>query len=257
MKQPIELSLQSYMPKTPLLKDDAELRVQLAAAYRLMDRFGWSELTETHISARLPNTEDYFLLNPYGMMFDEITASSLVKVDFTGNIIDNSEWRINPTGFVIHSGVLNGRQDINCVLHTHSPYSTAVSMLECGLLPISQFALQFYNRVAYHDYEGLALDLSERERLIKDLGDKNVMVLRNHGLLTVGRTIAEAFTLMFYFEKACKVQILAQSTGSPLIIPSEDVCNKSMMAQNVDDLGQLKWQALIRMLDREDPSYRD
>lgn len=256
MKQTIELSLQSSMPKTPLTSNETELRVQLAAAYRLMDRFGWSELTETHISARLPMSEDYFLLNPYGIMFHEITASNLVKVDFKGNILGNSEWMLNPAGFVIHSAILTGRKDINFVLHTHSPYSTAVSMLECGLLPASQFALQFYNRIAYHDYEGVSLDLREQERLIKDLGDKNVMILRNHGLLTVGRTIAEAFTLMFYFEKACEAQILAQSTGSPLIIPSEDVCNKSMQQQNVDDLGQLKWQALIRMLDREDPSYR-
>ena len=257
MKQSIELSLQSCMPKTLPLLDERELRVQLAAAYRLMDRFGWSELIETHISARLPMSEDYFLLNPYGMMFDEITASSLVKVDFAGNIIGNSEWIPNPTGFVIHSAILAGRKDINCVLHTHPPYSTAVSMLECGLLPASQFALQFYNRLAYHDYEGISLDLSERERLTKDLSDKNVMILRNHGLLTAGSTIAEAFTLAFYFEKACEAQILAQSTRSPLIMPSEDVCNKSMIDQNVDDLGQLQWQALRRMLDKEDPSYRD
>lgn len=253
----IELSLQSCMPKTSPLSDERELRVQLAAAYRLMDRFGWSELIETHISARLPMSEDYFLLNPYGIMFHEITASSLVKLNFAGNIVDNSELTPNPTGFVIHSAILSGRKDINCVLHFHPPYSTAVSMLECGLLPASQFALQFYNRVAYHDYEGLSLDLSERERLIEDLGDKNVMVLRNHGLLTVGSTVAEAFTLAFYFEKACEAQILAQSTGSPLIIPSEDVCNKSMKEQNVNDLGQLQWQALRRMLDREDTSYRD
>lgn len=257
MRQPIELSFQAYMPEAALMSDEQELRVQLAAAYRLIDRFQMSELLETHISARLPGTEDHFWLNPYGMMFHEIKASSLVEVDFDGNLASASEWGPNPAGFVIHSAVLAGRKDVNCVLHTHARYSTAVSMLECGLLPISQFALQFYDRVAYHDYEGISLDLDERERLVEDLGDKNVMILRNHGVLTVGRTIAEAFTLMFYLEKACEAQILAQSAGQPLIVPPEDVCKRSMMAQNGDNLGQLQWQALIRLLDHEDPSYRD
>lgn len=254
-KQAIELSLQSCMPQTASISDERKLRVQLAAVYRLIDRFQMSELIETHISARLPGQTDGFLLNPYGMMFHEIAASDLVKVDFRGNAIDG-EWSVNPAGFVIHSAILSARSDVNCVLHTHSRYGTAVSMLECGLLPASQFALQFYNRVAYHDYEGVSLDLAERERLVKDLGDKNVMILRNHGLLTVGRTIAEAFVLMFYLEKACEAQILAQSTGTPLIIPPEDVCEASMQAQDVTDLGQLQWNALIRLLDRDDPSYR-
>ena len=252
----VERSLQS-VPETSLVRDERELRVQLAAAYRLVDRFQMSELLETHISARLPGTEANFFLNPYGMMFHEITASSLVKVDFDENIVEHSEWGLNRAGFVIHSAILAGRKDVNCVLHTHTRYSTAVSMLECGLLPASQFALQFYNCIAYHDYEGVSLDLGERERLVKDLGDKNVMILRNHGVLTVGRTIAEAFILMFYVEKACEAQILAQSTGSELIMPPEAICKQSMLDQSGDNLGQLQWQALLRLLDREDPSYRN
>ena len=253
----LELSLQSCLPKALTVSTEPELRVQLAAAYRLADRFGMSELTETHISARLPGQTDSFLLNPYELTFDEITASSLVKVDFQGNCIGDRKWNINPTGFVIHSAILAARSDVNCVLHNHSRYSTAVSMLKCGLLPVSQFALQFYNQVAYHDYEGVSLDLAEQARLAKDLGNRSVMILRNHGLLTAGKTIAEAFILMFYLEKACEAQVLAQSTGSPLVFPDEATCEKSRREQDMDNLGQLQWNALMRGLDKTDSSYRD
>lgn len=257
MRQQIGLSLQSYMPKAKTKLDEQELRIQLAATYRLIDKFRMSDLVETHISVRLPGPEEHFLINPYGMMFHEITASSLVKVDLEGNIVDQSDWPVNPAGFVIHSAIHSARKDITCVLHTHAPYGTAVSMLECGLLPVSQFALQFYNRVGYHNYEGLSLDLNERQRLVEDLGDKMVMILRNHGLLTVGCTIPEAFILMFYLERACQVQILAQSSGSNLVFPPEDICEKSGLQQDVKDLGQLQWPSLLRLLDREDSSYRE
>jgi ribulose-5-phosphate 4-epimerase/fuculose-1-phosphate aldolase len=257
MQQQIDLSLQAHMPKAALALDERELRVQLAAVYRLVDKFRMSDLVDTHISVRLPGAEEHFLINPYGMMFHEITASSLVKVDLEGNIIGHSDWSTNPAGFVIHSAIHAHRKDITCVLHTHSRYGTAVSTLECGLLPISQFALQFYDRVAYHNYEGVSLDLDERDRLVSDLGNKKVMILRNHGLLTVGQTIPEAFILMFYLERSCEVQILAQSSGSPLVIPPEAVREKSALQQDVEDLGQLQWGALLRLLDREDPSYRD
>jgi ribulose-5-phosphate 4-epimerase/fuculose-1-phosphate aldolase len=236
---------------------EQELRIQLAAAYRLIDRFGMSDLIYTHLSARLPGPEKHFLLNPYGLMFSEITASSLIKVDFEGNIIDNSNFTINRTGFVLHSAILSARQDVNCVVHTHSSFGTAVSMLECGLLPVSQFALQFYQKIAYHGYEGLSLHLSQREHMTKDLGDKRVMIMRNHGLLTAGRTIPEAFILMFYLNRTCEAQILAQSSGSKLIIPPESVCKKSAQQQDAEDLGQRQWPALLRLLDKEDPSYRD
>ena len=252
-KQVIEPSLQPCMPQAATISDEKELRVQLAAVYRLIDQFQMSDLIDTHISARLPGSGS-FLLNPFGMMFHEITSSNLVKVDFKGHAIDSQAWSVNPA-VVIHSAILSARPDVNCVLHTHSRYGTAVSMLECGLLPASQFALMFYNRVADHDYEGVVLDLAEQERLVKDLGNKDVMILRNHGLLTVGRTIAEAFILMFYLEKACEAQILAQSTGSPLIIPSEEVCQAAMQGQDSADWRQLQWNALVRLLE-QDPSYR-
>jgi ribulose-5-phosphate 4-epimerase/fuculose-1-phosphate aldolase len=193
------------------------------------------------------------------MMFNEVTASSLVKIDLEGNIVGHSEWPVNPAGFVIHSAIHAAREDLNCVFHTHTRYGIAVSALECGLLPISQFAMMFYNQVAYHDYEGVALDLDERERLVNDLGDKKVMILYNHGLLTAGKTIPEAFFLMYYLDRACEVQITAQSAGTNLVIPSESVCAHAAQQQDIngENLGELAWSALMRMLDHEDPSYRN
>lgn len=257
MVQKVDFDLQAYAPKADLNLSERELRVQLAAAYRLIDNFQMSDLIYTHISVRIPGPEHHFLINPYGMMFHEITASSLVKVDLHGNIVGESEWTVNPAGFVIHSAIHAARQDLHCVLHTHTKCGMAVSALECGLLPISQFSLQFYNRVAYHDYEGVALNLDERKRLVADLGDKKVMILRNHGLLTAGRTIPEAFILMFYLNRSCEVQIAAQSAGSPLVMPTDDVCEYAAMQQDIEDLGQLEWPAFIRLLDRQDPSYRN
>ena len=257
MRQSIDLTLQSCLPSAEAL-DEQALRIQLAAAYRLIDKFRMSDLVETHISVRLPGT-DHFLLNPYGMMFHEITASSLLKVDLEGNLVEPGNWIVNPAGFVIHSAIHAARTDISCVLHTHSRYGTAVSLLECGLLPVSQFALQFYGRLAYHDYEGVSLNLAERDRLVNDLGNQKAMVMRNHGLLTAGRTIPEAFILMYYLEKSCEVQILAQSSGSKLVMPSETVCQTSAQQQDIDmeNLGQLQWGALMRLLDRDDLSYRN
>ncbi|MBF2046288.1 MAG: class II aldolase/adducin family protein [Leptolyngbya sp. IPPAS B-1204] len=255
MSQKLELALPS-LPKEPT-PDEQSLRIQLAAAYRLIDKFGMSDLVDTHISVRLPGTEDHFLLNPYGLLFHEITASSLVKIDLQGNRVDPGNQSVNPAGFVIHSAVYAAQFDAVCVLHTHSPYAMAVSALECGLLPISQIALQFYDRVAYHDYEGVSLELEEQERLQRDLGNRKVMLMRNHGLLTVGRTVAEAFYRAYYMEKACETQILAQSTGSKLIYPPVDICEKSAAQQEFDNLGQLQWNALLRQLDREDPSYQE
>ena len=257
MKSQIDLTLQSYAPKAKLKLSERELRIQLAAAYRLFDKFNMTDLIYTHMSVRLPGPEHHFLLNPYGMMFHEITASSLVKVDFEGNVVGDGGWPVNPAGFVIHSSMYTAREDIHCVLHTHTPYGMAVSALECGLLPISQFAMQFYNRVAYHDYEGVSLNLDERARLIEDLGDKKIMIMRNHGLLTVGRTIPEAFILMFYLERSSQVQIMAQSSGAKLVIPPRSVCENSAAQQDIEDFGQIEWSALIRMLEREDLSYRD
>jgi ribulose-5-phosphate 4-epimerase/fuculose-1-phosphate aldolase len=257
VKPKVDLSFQTYTAPTRTDLSERELRVQLAAAYRLIDRYGMSDLIYTHISVRLPGEEPNFLINPFGLMFNEITASSLVKVDLNGNILEDNGYPINPAGFVIHSAVHAAREDVLCVMHTHSRYGMAVSALECGLLPITQFALQFYDQVAYHNYEGLALELEERERLIADLGNKQVMILRNHGLLTAGQSIPEAFYLLYYLEKSCEVQILAQSAGSPIAYPSEEVCDRTAKQFGWTNTGELEWIALTRMLDREDPSYRD
>jgi ribulose-5-phosphate 4-epimerase/fuculose-1-phosphate aldolase len=256
MSQKVDLSLSGCLPKAESIRDEHTLRLHLAAAYRLIDQFGMSDLVDTHLSVRLPEAADHFLINPYGLLFSEITASSLVKVDLQGNLVESGGWPVNPAGFVIHSAIYEGRRDAVCVLHTHSRYVMAVSTLACGLLPISQIGLQFYNQVAYHDYEGVSFALAERERLIADLGNHPVMLLRNHGLLTVGRSIAEAFYLAYYMEKACEIQVLAQSTGSTLIEPAPVICEEAAAQQQVEDLGQLQWNALLRMLDQADPSYR-
>lgn len=235
-----------------------DLRVNLAACYRLMARFGWTDLIYTHVSARLPGKPDRFLINPYGMMFDEITASSLLAVDFDGKILNDSPWSMNEAGFVIHSAILQARADVNCVLHTHTVNGVAVSCLKDGLLPISQFALFYYGRIAYHDYEGVACDLDERQRLAADLGDRSTMILRNHGLLTAGRSIGEAFVTMDQLEKSCAAQLAAQRTGAELIYPSPEVCEKvaRQAAAKSEPAGQTEWAALLRMLDRVDQSYR-
>ncbi len=236
---------------------ERQLRIQLAACYRLIARLGMDDLVYTHISVRLPGPEDLFLINPYGLMFDEITASSLVKVDQEGQIVEDTPWPINPAGFVIHSAIHGARKDITCVLHTHTQAGFAVSALAAGLLPISQFSLQFYNRLGYHDYEGIATSLEERQRLAADLGPYYAMILRNHGLLTAGRTVAEAFSLMYYLEQSCQVQIVAQAAGT-LVFPPESVCEHTARQYEGDGSprGSLEWQALIRKLDREDPSYK-
>lgn len=257
IKPQISLKLQDYQPTSSQPLTERDLRIQLAAAYRLIDRFGMADSIYTHISVRIPGEDNAFLINPYGLLFNEITASSLVKVDIDGNILEDNGYRVNPAGFVIHSAIQGARKDINCVLHTHSRYGVAVSAMECGLLPISQFSMQFYNRVAYHDYEGVSLELDERERLVADLGTQKTMIMRNHGLLTVGATIAEAFYLIYYLEKSCEVQVLAQSSGAKIVLPSPEVCEKAAQQLNCDNVGQLDWVALIRVLDKEDPSYRD
>ena len=235
-----------------------ETRVQLAGLYRLADHYGWSELVFTHISARVPGKEEHFLLNPFGFMFDEVTASSLVKVDLDGNLVDETPFDIHPAGFVIHSAVHVGRPDVQCVIHNHTRAGMAISMLECGLLPLSQHAQIFYENVSYHDYEGLALDTDESERIRADLGNNLVMILRNHGVLVAGETVPKAFSLMWHLEKACQAQLDAMRTGAELVMPSPEVCrNTSRMALAPDTLiGTTEWPALMRMLDRLDPSFR-
>ena len=235
-------------------------RVDLAAAYRLVALHGWDDLIFTHISARVPGADHHFLLNPYGMMFEEVTASSLVKIDLKGNKVMDSPQFINPAGFTIHSAVHEAREDALCVMHLHTRNGIAVSAQKDGLLPLSQQAMFALGSLAYHDYEGLALDETEKPRLVADFGEKKFLILRNHGLLTVGRTVAEAFLGMFQLERACEIQILAQSGGGDLTpIPNEIIGRvaSQMDAVTVGMGAMLTWPGLLRKLDRIDSGYRD
>lgn len=243
-----------------------ELRVQLAAAYRIIDYLGWSELIWTHTTVRLPGPEHHFLINPYGYRFDEVCASNLVKIDLDGNILGDQTQEINPAGFVIHSAIHMQRPDVRCIMHTHTVAGMAVAALQEGLLPISMYALGYFERVAYHDFEGPSLDLDERQRLSANLGDKNVLIMKTHGLLTCGETVAQAFVRMYRLERACQVQLAAQSTGSKLVIPPRPICEIS--AERSDDFlvaegeggysrkPNPEFDALMRLMDKLDPSYR-
>jgi ribulose-5-phosphate 4-epimerase/fuculose-1-phosphate aldolase len=245
---------------------EQELRVQLAAAYRIVDHFGWSELIWTHNTVRIPGPDHHFLINPYGLRFDEVTASNLVKVDLHGNIIGDQSQEINPAGFVIHSAIHMARPDVRCIMHTHTTAGMAVAALADGLLPVSMYALGYHDRVAYHPFEGPSLDLDERARLAANLGQKNVLIMKNHGLLACGETIAQAFVRLFRLERACQVQLAAQATGAPLAVPPPEVCRIS--AERSDDFlvaegekGYSKnpnpeFAALVRLMDRKDPSYK-
>jgi len=235
-------------------------RVDLAAAYRLVALYGWDDLIFTHISARVPGGEHYFLLNPYGMMFEEVTASSLVKIDLQGRKVMESPYAINPAGFTIHSAVHAAREDALCVMHLHTDYGIAVSAQKEGLRPISQQAMFPLASLAYHDYEGLALNEEEKPRLVSDLGNKNNLILRNHGLLTIGKTAAEAFLSMYILERACRIQILAQAGGGELHLVPEPIIGltaKQLSAVTVGQGAELIWPGLLRKLDRIDPTYRD
>src|ERR1044072_1011905 len=240
--------------------EEWQVRVDLAAAYRLVAGYGWGDLGVSHISARVPRPEHHFLINPYGMMFDEITASSLVKVDLNGKIVMDSEYSINPAGFTIHSAVHAAREDALCVMHLHTDYGIAVSAQEKGLLPVSQQSLFVLASLGYHDYEGLALNDEEKPRLVADLGKKTFLILRNHGLLTVGPTVADAFLSMFLLERACRIQILAQSGGGKLLPIPEKIfaqipAQEAVVTQGSG--GRLVWPRLLRKLDRMGANYRD
>ena len=240
-------------------EEEWQARVDLAAAYRLVAHYGWDDLIFTHLSARVPGPEHHFLINPYGMMFEEITASSLVKINLQGEIVSPSPYFVNPAGFTIHSAVHAAREDALCVIHLHTNYGIAVSAQEKGLLPISQQSLFALSSLAYHDYEGLALNEDEKSRLVADLGDKNNLILKNHGLLTVGKTPAEAFLSMYILERACRIQILAQSGGGDLVAGPDPILDKvasQLSAVTVGQGAQLAWPGLLRKLDRSDPSYK-
>lgn len=233
-------------------------RIDLAAAYRLVALMGWDDMVYTHITAKIPGPEHHFLINPYGMMFDEITASSLVKVDLAGNVVMDSPFPINPAGFTIHSAVHAAREDAGCVLHTHSVNGVAVSAQADGVLPISQQSIFVLSSLGYHDYEGVALRDDEKPRLVRDLSNNNFFMLRNHGLLTVGRTVADAFLAMYFFETACTIQVRALAGGGEWLgIDAAIVATaRQQAAQATRGLGaQLAWPGLLRRLDRRLPGY--
>lgn len=237
---------------------EAALRIDLAAAYRLVAHFGWDDLIATHISVRLPD-EDAFLINPFGMLFDEIRPADLVKVNMDGDILSPTPWRVNRAGFVIHSAIHGARHDAQCVIHLHTPDGVAVSTLEDGLLPLNQTAMLLANNIAFHEFEGIAVDLEERERLVSDLGHKNIMLLRNHGTLALGASIPEAFATTYFLETACTIQVRALGMGRPVHAASAEAVEKVAAFRpnkGADVAHGLMWPALIRKLDRLDPDWR-
>lgn len=240
---------------------ERQTRIELAACYRLAAHYRMTDLIYTHITARVPGEEGHFLINPYGWRWEEITASSLVKIDVDGNNVGQRDARVNPAGFTIHSAIHRASHDAAWVMHTHTRAGVAVSSLEEGLLPLNQIALQFYGRISYHDYEGIALDLDERERIVASLGDNPALVLRNHGLLTTGATAAEMFNNMFYLERACDIQVATLGMGQSLA-PVPDALGKHVAQQYIQttqDDGDLllEWAAHLRTLDALDTSYKN
>jgi len=257
MNAPTELGrlIPNLAGKVPA--DEWQTRVDLAAAYRLVALFKWDDLVFTHITARIPGTEHY-LINPYGLMFEEITASSLVKIDLQGNVLQETPFPINPAGFTIHSAVHGARHDIQCVMHTHTLNGVAVSAQKRGLLPISQQSIFVLASLAYHDYEGVALRDDEKPRLVANLGTKAFLMLRNHGLLTVGHTVADAFQAMYLFESVCTIQVRAQAGGGDLVTVGPEVIAtaREQAAQATRGQGAaLTWPGLLRRLDRTNPGY--
>lgn len=256
----------TQLKAAPSVKDQVSAeewraRVDLAAAYRLVALYGWDDIIFTHLSARVPGPEHHFLINPYNLMFEEITASSLVKIDVHGHPVMETPYVTNPAGFTIHSALHMARDDAHAVMHLHTPHGQAVSAHAEGLMPITQTAMLIRNEIAYHEYEGVATDLEERERLVADIGDKNAMILRNHGTLAVGKTVAECFLNLYFLERACEAQVLALSAGRDGLNNPPQGTPEKAAGQGKHGLGMvanaLAWPALLRKLDRIDPSYRD
>ena len=254
-------STATAMP-TRVSAEEWQTRCDLAACYRLVDLFGWSDLINTRITARVPGRHDHFLINPYGLLFDEVTASSLVKIDVEGNKVEPSESEVNSGGFAIPSAVHMARPEVACVLHSHTIAGCAVSMQKDGLLPLNQHALQVIDDVAYHDYEGSARNPEERARFLVDLGDRHIMVLRNHGLLIVGTSIAAAFVATYRMERACAMQLAFQQSGAAFhpigdaIVSTAYDNAKRRLTGSRNDPAKFEWPALLRKLDRIDPSYQ-
>lgn len=251
---------QTLSVRQQVSEEEWQTRVDLAACYRIIAMHGWDDLVFTHISARVPGPDEHFLINAYGLLFEEMTASSLVKVDLAGDKVLESPHMVNPAGFTIHSAIHEARHDVGCVLHTHTKAGVAVSAQAGGLLPISQIALIPLVGLGYHDYEGIALNEDEKPRLVADLGESDYLILRNHGLLTTGATIPDAFVAMYALETACQTQIMAQSTGGELTLISQQILD-GIAAQSEAVTkgmgGMLAWPGLLRKLDRIDPTFRD
>jgi ribulose-5-phosphate 4-epimerase/fuculose-1-phosphate aldolase len=252
-------SVAKMKPRKQIPPAEWQMRVDLAACYRLVAHFGMTDLALTHISARVPGHDDHFLLNPYGFLFDEITASNLVKIDLDGKVVEESEYEVNRAGYVIHSAVLAARPDVTCVLHTHTIAGMAVSAQAEGLLPLAQCSMRFHDRLAYHDFEGISLDTDERSRLQASLGDKYAMMLRNHGLLVAGRSVPEAWSLNWSLERACQVQVAAQTGNARLSPAPAEVAEHTaqQMWRGNEPSGQREWPSLLRLLDKLDPSYKE
>jgi ribulose-5-phosphate 4-epimerase/fuculose-1-phosphate aldolase len=244
--------------KNDVSPEEWQTRVDLAALYRLSALFGYSDLIFTHLTARVPGVHDEFLINPYGVTFDEVTASSLIKIDLAGNKLEDSPFPLNPSGFTIHSAVHAARPDIQCVAHTHSLNVGAVSAQKCGLLPVVQQSTFVLASLAYHDYDGVTLDKEQQPALIRDIGDKHFVMLRNHGLLVLGPTIPDSFVMIYTFEAACIAQLRAQAGGELIMIPQQyvDTALETVQRQTLSLGGGLAWPGLLRKLDRMDPSYR-
>ncbi|WP_160152403.1 class II aldolase/adducin family protein [Microbulbifer sp. ALW1] len=239
--------------------EEWQLRVDLAAAYRLIALHGWDEIVFTHLSARIPGPEHHFLINPFGALFEEITASSLVKIDLNGEKVDDTPFPVNPAGFTIHSCIHEAREDAQCVMHTHTEEGVAVAAHSEGLLPLSQQSLFPLSNLAYHDYEGIAVREDEKARLVRDLGSANYMILRNHGLLTCGPSVADTFLAMFILQKSCEIQVAALAGNRPLTPVPQPIIDKIVGEGNKvtsNQGGKLAWPGLLRKLDRIDPSYR-
>jgi len=245
---------------TAMAEAEWQTRVDLAACYRLVAHYDMDDMFATHISARVPGGDEHFLVNPYGLLFEQVTASNLVKVDLDGNILSPTEHVINPAGFVIHSAIHGARPDVFCVVHTHTVAGMAVACLRDGLMTMVQKSTRFHNRLAYHDFEGKAQDLDERARLVRDLGDKNAMILRNHGLLTCGKTISAAFKAIYALEKSCKVQLAALAAGREINVLPDNLVEFTAGQFERDAVVSKErpsgWDALLAKLDRIDPSYR-
>jgi ribulose-5-phosphate 4-epimerase/fuculose-1-phosphate aldolase len=254
--------VQMIQPTTVAVRDvvsDAEwaARVELAACYRIVALYGMTDLIANHITLRVPDCPDQFLINPFGLLYEEITASSLYKIDHDGQVILRPEgpYQINETGYVIHSAIHAARPDVACIIHTHTIAGMAVSAMRCGLLPLTQTALRFHENLSYHDYEGLALNLEERERLVANLGDNNAMILRNHGLLTCGRSVSQALNTTYALEQACRTQVAAMASGDVVLTVPEITQPGELRAALRRYDARLEWNAMLRKLDRMNPGY--